>query len=102
MSDHEIVNRLRRISEHSMFDETINETADLLEFLLDRFEPATLEINGHHRWKFSARWPWKEARGPNIEAALNAALEAQKRGMRDMTARREMFDRLIRATKENP
>jgi hypothetical protein len=24
MSDHEIVNRLRRISEYSMFDETIN------------------------------------------------------------------------------
>ena len=88
MSDYEIVNRLRRISEHSMFDETINEAAELLEFILDRFEFATLEINGHHRWKFSARWPWKEARGPNIEAALKAALEAQKRGVGEMAARK--------------
>ena len=100
MSDYEIVRRLR---DRSMFSEdSMAKAAELLEFLLDRFEPATLEINDQHRWKFSARWPWKEARGPSIEAALRAALAAQNRGMRDMTARREMFDRLIQATKDNP
>jgi hypothetical protein len=88
MSDHEIVNRLRRISEYSMFDETINETADLLEFLLDRFQPATLELNDQHRWKFYAGWPWKHARGATIEAALQAALAEQKRGMGEIAARK--------------
>jgi len=99
MSEFETVARLRFAN---VTNDDIEDIADLLEFLLDRFEPATLEMNDQHRWKFSARWPWKEARGPTIEAALQAALAAQKRGMHDMTARREMFDRLIQATKENP
>ena len=86
MSDYDIINRI--MDYDNCHDDDIDEAAELLEFLLDRFEFATYEINGHHRWKFSARWPWKEARGPNIEAALKAALEAQKRGVGEMVARK--------------
>ena len=86
MSDYEIVNRLRDYD--CCVDQDIDEAADLLEFLLDRFERATLEPHGQHPWKFSARWPWKEARGPTIEAALQAALAAQKRVIGEMAARK--------------
>ena len=87
MSEYEIVRRLRDRSEFSM--DAPAEAADLLEFLLDRFEPATLEMNDQHRWKFSAHWPWKHARGATIEAALKAAIVEQKRGMAEMAAWRE-------------
>ena len=89
MSDYEIVQRLRQISEYTMFDETINETADLLEFLLSRFQSHSLQMNGQHSWRFRTGWPWTHAKGPTIEAALKAVIEEQKRGMAEMAAREE-------------
>jgi len=85
MSDHETVNRLRFAN---VTNDDIEDVADLLEFLLNRFEPATLEPEDQHTWRFAAGWPWKHARGATIEAALQSAMAEQKRGMGEMAARK--------------
>ena len=72
MSDYEIVNRLRN---RSMFPTDCQaEAADLLEFLLSRFQSHSLQMNGQHSWRFRTGWPWTHAKGPTIEEALKAAM----------------------------
>jgi hypothetical protein len=84
MREYEIVRRLRDS------DATAHEeAADLLEFLLSRFESHSMQMNGDHSYRFTTGWPWKYAKGPTIEAALKAAIVEQKRGMAEMAAWRE-------------
>ena len=86
MSDYEIVNRLRDYN--NCHDGDVDEAADLLEFLLSRFQSHSLQMNGQHSWRFRTDWPWKYATGPTIEEALKAAMAEQKRGMAEMAARK--------------
>ena len=104
MSDYEIVNRLRSCND---FDGDREEAADLLEFLLSRFESHSMQMNGQHSYRFTTGWPWKHAKGPTIEAALKAAIAEQKRGMGEMAARKarhsdEKLDRVVQMTRDNP
>ena len=72
---HETVKRLRDYDNCN--DGDVDEAADLLEFLLARFRPVTT-IGGNH-WRFATEWPWTHATGPDIETAIRAAMEEEKR-----------------------
>ena len=101
-STYEIINRLNRIEDDP---DARLEAADLLEFLLSRFESHSLHMDGNHAWRFSTGWPWKYATGPTIETALKAALVEYERGMAEMVARKkrhsdEKLDRVVQLVKD--
>ena len=105
MSDYDIVNRL--MDYDNCHDDDVDEAADLLEFLLSRFQAHSLHMDGNHAWRFVTGWPWNYATGPTIEAALKAALVEYERGMAEMAARKERhsdekLDRVVQLTRDNP
>lgn len=53
----------------------VDEAADMLEFLLSQFRSRSLHMGNMHYWHLRGGWPWTEARGPNIEAAVRRAME---------------------------
>lgn len=57
--------------------------SEVLEFLLGQFCSYSLDMGGQHSYRFQCGWPWTHARGPNIRAAVEAAMDEVDRERRD-------------------
>lgn len=56
-------------------DGVIDEAADMLAFLLERFQSYSPKMDGQHSWRFrNAGWPMTYFKGPSVEEAIRNAM----------------------------
>ena len=55
-------------------DSTINQAADMLEFLLNQFHIASCKMDGRHSWRFAHGWPMTHCVGRTPEEAVREAM----------------------------